>query len=86
MTLQTVNKTSLNQANFDELVKNLYPQPKVLEEVTTSDINGGDTIIHRGELKTVCGKDIHNDPLMGVSIFGDAFLYSRRKVIKATFR
>lgn len=86
MTLQTVNKTSMNQADFDKLVQNLHPQPKLLEEVTTSDICGGDTIVHHGTLKTVCNKDILNDSFMGVSIFGDSFLHSRRKVIRAKFR
>ena len=36
-------------------------------------IVAGDTIIHNGDMVTVCAKDIKHDTMMGTSVFGDSY-------------
>lgn len=55
-----------------------------IEEVNISEIRAGDTVVHNGEIKTVCGNSLGNDPFMGVSLFGDSYHSGRKKVEKLT--
>ncbi len=45
-----------------------------IKKTHISDVRGGDTIVVNGELKTVCGKDIHRDSFIGITIFGDSYM------------
>lgn len=38
-----------------------------------SQIKAGDTIIHNGQLTTVCKNNIKHDTFMGTSLFGDTY-------------
>jgi hypothetical protein len=33
----------------------------------------GDTVLHNGELRTVCKSDIKHDGFMGTTLFGDSY-------------
>lgn len=41
--------------------------------VHKSEIKIGDTVIHKGELKTVGNESITNDEFMGLLLFGDSY-------------
>jgi hypothetical protein len=43
----------------------------------------GDTIVHEGELKTVCKKNITFSSFMGRSLFGDCYHSGHKPVKKA---
>lgn len=36
-------------------------------------IRSGDTVLHNGELRTVCNSDIKRGGFMGTSLFGDSY-------------
>ena len=36
-------------------------------------IRAGDTVLHNGELRTVCNSDIKRGGFMGTSLFGDSY-------------
>lgn len=36
-------------------------------------IRAGDTVLHNGELRTVCNSDIKRGGFMGASLFGDSY-------------
>lgn len=55
------------------------------EIVPTWKIKSGDTLLIDGEPKTITGKWIKNDPFMGVTLFGDAYLKSRRMVERVLY-
>ena len=55
------------------------------EDVSTSQIRPGDTILLYNNMKTVGIKDIKNDPFVGVTIFGTPFVESGRKVKRVLF-
>lgn len=45
-------------------------------ETVTSHIDmirPGDTVLHNGELRTVCKSDIKSGGFMGVTLFGDSY-------------
>ena len=48
-----------------------------MDKIHITDIKVGDTILHNGELKTVCANNIGRDPFMGVSLFGDSYRSGR---------
>ena len=45
----------------------------ITESVHISRITASDTIIHNGEEKTVCPKNIKECPILGKSLFGDSY-------------
>lgn len=53
--------------------------------VHISAIKNGDTIIHNGELKTVCTQDIRKSTFLGTTIFGDSYHLGQMPVIKIIF-
>tara|TARA_E500000178_G_scaffold284540_1_gene285817 strand:+ start:56824 stop:57057 length:234 start_codon:yes stop_codon:yes gene_type:complete len=55
------------------------------EIVPTWKIKGGDTLVIDGEHKTITGEWIKNDPFMGVTLFGDAHLKTRRMVERVLY-
>jgi len=65
-------------------MNHLMNAPKV--EVNINDIVPGDTIIHNGELRTVCACDIKSDSFMGTTIFGDSYAMGRKSVTKVLLR
>ena len=56
------------------------------EERHIRTIRGGDTILHKGQLTTVCNCDIKRDHCMGVCIFGDCYKLGTKPVMKATIK
>ena len=54
-----------------------------IEEVHITTICPGDTILHYGELKTVCRNNIKHNEFMGISIFGDSYRSGYLPVKKA---
>jgi len=64
---------------------NHQPNNFTEKNVHISTIVGGDTVIHNGELKTVCFKDIKHGGFMGSSLFGDSYTLGRTPVRKVTF-
>jgi hypothetical protein len=57
-----------------------------IQEVHISTINGGDTVMHNGEMKTVSFNNIKKDSFMGTSIFGDSYKLGTTKVKKIIFK
>lgn len=57
-----------------------------IEEVHISTIQGGDTVEHNGEMKTVSFNNIKRDSFMGTSIFGDSYMIGRKLVKKIIFK
>lgn len=58
--------------------------PKV--NVNINEIVPGDTIIHNGELRTVCACDIKRNDFMGTTIFGDSYAMGHKAVTKVLLR
>lgn len=56
-----------------------------IEEVHISDICVGDTIMHYGEMKTVCRNNISYSDFMGISLFGDSYRLGYLPVKKVIF-
>lgn len=56
-----------------------------ITEVHISHIKPGDTVIHHGQLKTVCRGNIGNDSFHGVMLWGDSYNSGRIAVQKVTF-
>lgn len=46
---------------------------QVESHVHITAIKAGDTILHRGRLRTVCKQDITTSPFTGLAIFGDSY-------------
>lgn len=46
-----------------------------------SEIKTGDTVLHDGELKTVCANNIKRCDLMGITLFGDSYLLGNKPVV-----
>ena len=44
-----------------------------MEEVHVDCIKVGDTVIHEGELRTVCRNNIGGDTFMGRTLWGDSY-------------
>lgn len=58
----------------------------ITDNVHISTIRGGDTVIHNGEIKSVCPNNIKYDSFMGHSLFGDSYRLGNILVKKVTFR
>jgi hypothetical protein len=69
-----------------EWEKRLKDGSLTISEVNISDIKAGDTIIHKGDMVTVGGKDIKKDGFMGITIFGDSYKLGREKVKRVNFK
>ncbi len=54
-------------------------------QVHISTIRQGDTVMHGGHMRTVCGNNIKHDAFTGTSIFGDCYSSGHGKVTKVTF-
>ncbi|WWQ13072.1 hypothetical protein MM5_049 [Morganella phage vB_Mm5] len=54
-------------------------------QVHISKVKPGDTVLHNGELLTVCAKNITNG-FMGTCIFGDSYRSGTKLVTLVTFR
>ena len=53
-----------------------------LKPVHISQISVGDTIEHKGYLRTVCANNIKRDSFMGISLFGDSYNLGAKTVNK----
>lgn len=51
-----------------------------IEHVQISTIKAGDTVMHRGVLKTVCRNNLGMDSFMGITLFGDCYKMGRKLV------
>lgn len=51
--------------------------------VNLNSVQGGDTVLHKGKLRTVSKSDITRDPFIGLSIFGDSY-HIKRKIVKCS--
>ena len=56
------------------------------EKVHISQIRSGDTIIHEGEMQTVCSKNITYCSFMGISLFGDCYHLGYKLVTRIVFK
>ena len=57
----------------------------ITKDVHISTIRGCDTVIHNGEMKTVCFNNIKKCSFMGTSLFGDSYMGGRKLVSKVIF-
>ena len=55
----------------------------ITEKTHISTIRGGDTIVHRGKVMTVCNKDIKRG-FCGIAIFGDSYRMGTIPVTRVT--
>lgn len=53
----------------------------IVEKVHISQISPGDTVIHNGQIKTVCKNNIIYCSFMGTSLWGDCY-HSRYKLVE----
>lgn len=51
--------------------------------VNLNSVQAGDTVLHKGKLRTVSNSDIKRDHFMGLSIFGDSY-HIKRKIVKCS--
>lgn len=51
-----------------------------------SAIRAGDTVLIRGIMKTVCGKDLTRSNFMGHALFGDTYNLGQKPVLKVRFK
>lgn len=51
--------------------------------VNLNSLQVGDTVLHKGKLRTVSKSDINKDSFMGLSIYGDSY-HIKRKIIKCS--
>lgn len=49
--------------------------------VNIDTIKQDDVILHNGDIKTVSNNDIHYNPFMGITVFGDSY-HSGYKLVK----
>lgn len=56
------------------------------KQVHKSEIRQGDTIIHNNVMSTVSRTNIHNNNLLGKTIFGDSYHYGYKMVILVIFK
>lgn len=61
-----------------------YPNIKQTK-VHISQIKSGDTILHNGQITTVCKNNIKHDSFMGTTLFGDSYRSGRILVTKIDF-
>ena len=54
-------------------------------KVSIKDITVGDTVIHNGNLKTVCRRAFSYDSFVGVMLWGDSYNMGNIKVKRVTF-
>lgn len=55
------------------------------KEIHISEIRVGDTIIHDGIMRTVCGRVLKSDTFMGTTLFGDSYKSGHKLVTKVTY-
>lgn len=55
------------------------------KKVDIATIKAGDTILHNGEIATVCNNNIKYDSFIGYSLFGDSYKLNTKKVILVKF-
>ena len=55
------------------------------KKVDIATIKAGDTILHNGEITTVCNNNIKYDSFLGYSLFGDSYKLNTKKVILVEF-
>lgn len=55
-----------------------------VEKVHISRISPGDTVIHNGEVKTVCRNNIKIGGFMGTSLWGDSYHSGYKLVERVT--
>ena len=48
-------------------------------------IRVGDTIVHRGEIRTVSGNNIKRNRFMGTTLFGDSYRLGYKKVVRIRY-
>ena len=58
----------------------------IIKEVHISTIKAGDTVNHKGDIKTITPKDINYSTFMGYSIFGDSYRIGTILVKKVIFK
>lgn len=51
-----------------------------------SEVKAGDTILHNGEVKTVSGNNIKDNPFIGKTLFGDSYNLGYKQVQMVNFR
>lgn len=56
-----------------------------LHPVHITAIKPGDTVMHKGHLKTVCASDITRSDFMGLAIFGDTYCMGLHSVERVSF-
>ena len=54
--------------------------------VHIAELKPGDTVIHNGEIKTVCKSDLKYDTFMGHTLFGDSYQLGDIKVQKVVYQ
>ncbi len=52
------------------------------KQVHISQVRVGDTILHNGEEKTVCGRSLKECKFMGRTLFGDSYSLGYKLVTK----
>lgn len=54
------------------------------EMVNKHEIKIGDTVVHNGELRTVCKRTFSNDDFMGLLLWGDSYHLGYKPVERVT--
>lgn len=54
-------------------------------ECHISEIKVADTVMHNGEMRTVCSNNIKDTGFMGYQIFSDSYNWGNKKVKKVIF-
>ena len=54
------------------------------EMVNKHEIKNGDTVVHNGELRTVCKRAFSNDDFMGLLLWGDSYRLGYKPVERVT--
>ena len=71
------------QINYTTMDKSQYNY--ITKDVHISTIQGCDTVIHNGEMKTVCFNNIKQGGFFGTSLFGDSYNMGTKLVTKVIF-
>lgn len=57
-----------------------------IKEIHITNVHNGDTVMHNGQIMTVCAKNIKHDKFMGTSLFGDSYRSGTIPVKKVIFK
>lgn len=52
-----------------------------MKKIHISKVNAGQTVLHNGEVRTVCNSDIRHCKFMGITLFGDSYNLGYKPVI-----